>query len=240
MLMNIYGMKKQILSAIFLLMILTLPASTTFAEEDNCIKSAIEKYQASDYTNLLGKLQGISDNQLKQHFELYHGYINSINSINAQLKSADHSDKTRYRALELTKSYANNGVLLHELYFSNLTGDDTEPSSELQSAINKGFGSMQNYLEDIKTNAKVSRGWVITGYNERDGKLHNYVVDFHDLHVPFGVVPLMSMDVWEHAYMVDYGIDRDKYIDAFMNNLDWEAVSKRYMSIFKKASKQDK
>ena len=141
---------------------------------------------------------------------------------------------SEYRAADIARPFANNGVILHELYFSNLTGKPTEPSETLMTYLKRDFGSYQNYIDDIRQAAKSARsGWVITGYNHRDKKLHNYIIDLHDEHVPAGITPIMVMDVWEHAYMIDYGIQKEAYIETFLRNLDWSTVSQRIESLTK-------
>lgn len=214
-----------------MLFILILSISNNIAFASDSTLPTAETIQAKDFHCLLGKLNGISDCLLKQHFELYHGYIKSLNTINSKLKksltkgSAAYSE---YRALNIAKPFANNGVILHELYFENLAEKQTRPSEILLSYINRDFGSYESYICDIKEAAKSARsGWVITGYNLRDCKLHNYIIDLHDEHVPIYVVPIMVMDVWEHSFAVDYGINKDAYIEVFLKNLDWDTVSCR-------------
>lgn len=228
-------MKKFI---IFLFILLFGAFNMSFAQNAAKTPYSIETIQAKDFNYLLGKLNGISDCLLKQHFELYHGYVKSLNTINAKLKEKPIKQGgaaySEYRAFDIARPFANNGVVLHELYFENLTGKPTRPSAALVGYINRDFGSCECYMQDLKKAAKSARsGWVITAYNLRDCKLHNYIIDLHDEHVPVNIVPIMVMDVWEHAFAVDYGINKDAYIETFLKNLDWNVVSCRIETVSK-------
>jgi Fe-Mn family superoxide dismutase len=167
--------------------------------------------QVKDFSYLLGTLNGISDELLKQHFQLYEGYVKNFNS---------------------GKTHAQNGAVLHEMYFSNLSGKPSQPSPALKKYLTKDFGSYENYVAELKTAAKSARpGWVITAYNKGDGKIYNYTIDLHDERVPINAVPLLVMDVWEHAFALDYGINKAAYIDAFIENIDWNVVSERLKDV---------
>ncbi len=188
--------------------------------------------QARDYNYLLGTLNGISDNLLKQHFQLYQGYVKSLNEMNAKLSAnknlPGNASYSEYRGIVGSKPFSQNGIVLHELFFSNLSGKPTTRSAQLDKLIIRDFGSYENYISELKEAAKSARaGWVITGLNTRDNKLYNYVVDLHDEHVPLGVRPILVSDMWEHSYILDYGINKAEYIDTFIKNIDWDTVSKR-------------
>lgn len=227
--------KFVILSFVLILSIFIILA---FTQKAPAIPFLDDSVQAKDYNYLLGNLKGISEELLKQHFELYHGYVKSLNKINTKLKDPmnkkGNASYSEYRALDIARPFANNGVILHELYFSNLTCTQTCPSECLKTYINRDFGSCENYICDLKAAAKSARsGWVITAYNVRDCKIHTYIIDLHDEHVPVGIIPIMVMDMWEHAYTLDYGINKDAYIEAFLNNLDWKVVSNRLETVVK-------
>lgn len=193
------------------------------------------EYKAKNFDHLNATLKGISKNQIEQHLRLYRGYVKKINELNNKLKKTikQNSNPTfsEYRAINTSIAFAHNGALLHELYFSNLSSKNTKPSKELLSKINKDFGSYESYLGDLIASGKAARsGWAISGYNSINGKLQNFTVDEHDLHIPIGIKPILVMDMWEHAYMVDYGINKNSYIEAFIKNIDWQVVSERYKS----------
>jgi Fe-Mn family superoxide dismutase len=226
-------MKKTFLLSIFLPVFIVLsfikPALT---ETINCKILSFKEYQTKNFSYLLNSLDGISNNQLEQHFKLYEGYVKNVNKLNKKLKSLNTTDgNTTYskiRSLKTARAFAHNGVVLHELYFLNLNSKQSKPSNKLKTKLIEDFGSMENYKNDLIASAKSSRGWVVTLFNYRDNKISNYIIDSHDLHVPFDSEPLLVMDVWEHAYMIDYGIERNSYINAFMKNIDWEIVSDRF------------
>ncbi len=216
-------MKKNII------LFLCLIAFVTFS--NNIANS--KEVKSKDYSCLFNNLSGISENQLKQHYVLYTRYVNKLNEINKKLETvnetsanAAHSD---FRSLKVDRAFSNNGVLLHELYFENLTSKKTQLSECFIKAINYSFGSFKNYISDLKASMKSTRsGWVITAYNPITDKIENHIIEFHDLYVAINIKPLLVADVWEHSYMIDYGIDKSSYIKAFLDNVDWSEVSKRF------------
>ena len=204
-------------------------APTTLGQN---LKHPNEKVQARDFSYLFKSLNGFSESQLKQHYELYKGYVNKLNEINENLKTANrqkgNASHSEYRSLQIDKAYANNGVVLHELYFSNLNSKKTQPSEIFYKIINMDFGSYEKYISDLIASAKSARsGWAVTAYNSRDGKIHNYVFDSHDLHIPVKIKPILVLDTWEHAYMIDHGINKDAYINVFLKSIDWQVASQR-------------
>lgn len=205
------------------------------------LHSIIDKYEAKDFSYFFKTLDGFSEEQLKLHYGLYEGYIKALNKVNEKMKSADRSSSnhnfSEYRNLLVELSHNLNGVILHELYFSNLTDSSTEPTEALIKIIERDFGSWNEYLEDLKAAGMASRaGWAMTCYNYRDGKIHNFAIDQHNLHVPVFVRPLLILDTWEHAFGTDYGTDKKSYIDAFMKNINWHVVSLRFESALKAES----
>ena len=176
-------------------------------------------------------MPGLSANQIEQHIKLYKGYIGKSNEITAKLKDVDFAGANPtyapLRELLVEQSYATNGVIYHELYFGNLGGKGGEPTGEVRSAIEASWGSVGKFMDYLKASGKCMRGWVIIGYSIRDGQVHAYGLDMHNMWSPAGVIPILALDVYEHAYMIDYGIDRAKYLDAFVNNIDWDVVNKR-------------
>ncbi len=194
-----------------------------------------ETLESKDFTHLFGKLDGISEEQLRQHNELYKNYVKKYNEVAEKLKTADktsaNQNYSEYRSLAVELSHNQNGAVLHELYFSNLTENYEAPPDELIELIEIDFGTWENYIDDLKATAQASRaGWAITAYNYRDGKVYNYPIDQHNLHVPVIMRPVLVLDTWEHAFMIDYGTDKKSYIEAFFNNVDWQAVYERLNS----------
>ncbi|HEY9869095.1 MAG TPA: Fe-Mn family superoxide dismutase [Candidatus Obscuribacterales bacterium] len=191
-----------------------------------------EAITAKDFSPLVKKnMAGLSANQIEQHLKLYKGYVTKANEIDAKLKDVDISSANAtyspLRELLVEQSFALNGVVYHEFYFGNLGGSGGEPQGDMRSAVEEAWGSAGKFMDYLKAAGKCMRGWVIVGWNTRDGHLHCYGLDMHNMWVPANVIPLVVLDVYEHAYMIDYGIDRAKYLDAFVNNLDWDVVGKR-------------
>ena len=193
--------------------------------------SIVDKYEAKDFSYFFKSLDGLSEELLSKHYELYEGYIKKVNEIQEKLKSADISaanhNYSEMRGLLVDLSHNLNGVILHELYFSNLVDRTTEPNEALRKIIERDFNSWDNYIENTKAAAKSARGWAVTAYNYRDGKIHNFAIDYHNLNVPVFVRPLLVLDVWEHAYTIDYGINKADYLKAFFKNVNWPVVSTR-------------
>lgn len=190
-------------------------------------------YKTKDFGGLISKnMPGLSGNQIEQHLKLYKGYVGKCNDIAGKLKDAElagaNATYSPFRELLVEQSYALNGAIYHEFYFGNLGGKGGEPTGDLLAAINSTWGSYGKFADYIKAAGKCMRGWVIVGFNTRDGRLEGFGLDLHNMFVPANVIPVMVLDVYEHAYMIDYGIDRAKYLDAFFNNLDWDVVAKRF------------
>ncbi len=201
------------------------------------LHSTIEKYQPKDFSYFFEDLDGLSSKQLQDHYKLYEGYVNKANLIQEKIKTVSKSNMnptySEFRELQVAQSYALNGMILHELYFSNLTDKDTEPSEDFKGTILRDFDTWDNYIEELNAVALSMRGWAITAYNYRDGKIHNYGMDTHNLFVPMSVKPLLVIDVYEHAYMIDYSINRAEYLDAFFDNVNWDVVNQRFEAALK-------
>jgi Fe-Mn family superoxide dismutase len=184
------------------------------------------------------KLKGISEKTISIHHDkLYEGYVKKWQEIQERLKKVDKSlanaTFSELRELKLEESFAANGIVLHEAYFDVLGGNG-KPKGEIVERITKDFGSFENWQEEFKALGMAARGWVILAYDFNDGKLHNYLADWHSQGGIWGTAPLLVLDVYEHAYFIDYGSDRKSYIEDFFANLNWEAVNKRYLKIIKK------
>ena len=177
-------------------------------------------------------IQGISLNQLNQHYKLYDGYVSKINEIWATSKntiyfSDSNATYSKLRSLKLGESYALDGVKLHELYFENLCGNKGNPSELLLSYINNDFISFDNFIDYFKAVGLSMRGWAIVTIDNLDSSMHITGSDSHDSGALWDSFPLLVMDVYEHAYMIDFGINRKSYIESFINNINWNVVNKR-------------
>jgi len=188
-------------------------------------------YKARDFKALAGSMDGLSAKQIEQHLKLYEGYVAKSNAIHDALKTVDlttaNATYSAVRELLIEQSFAHNGVVYHEYYFNNLGGKGGEPKGALKSAIEEQWGSNGKFFDFLKAAGKSARGWVIVGFNTRAGYVDAYALDTHNIASPANIVPLVVLDVYEHAYMIDYGIDRAKYLDAFINNMQWDVVEKR-------------
>ncbi len=182
-------------------------------------------------------LEGITLKAIAEHFKLYEGYVKKTNEIRTKMESADKSlanaSYSEIGELKRQESFVVNGVKLHEIYFGALGGNGqaigkvVDPSkAEVQNMIIRDFGSLENWIADMTAAGISARGWVITAYDPADQSLHNYSADAHNLGVVAGAVPLIALDVYEHAYFMDYGTNRKEYIEAFFKNLNWEAIDK--------------
>lgn len=178
-------------------------------------------------------LKGISDKQLDYHFEThYKGYVAKLNEIWERLESVDRTKANQnfsdYRALKVEESFNYMGVVLHELYFENLKGGEgTKPSQQLKEQLEKNFGSLDKWKEDLKACGLALRGWAILVYDLSNGRLINNGLDAHNLYGLLNTMPLLVLDVYEHAYYIDQGPKRAPYIDAFFENINWNVVNKR-------------
>ena len=188
-------------------------------------------YEAKNYDSLKGgKLKGLTDAQLDAHFTLYKGYITKLNEIEEKLATIDNSKANysfnEYSELKRREAVAFNGSFLHELYFENL-GADSELSAGLAKAL-EAAGGKDKVVADLKAAAMCGPGWAVLTRNRRDNKLHTYFFAEHHLGLPIEQDLLVVLDSWEHAFMIDFGIARAKYLEAFVENIKWSEVSKRF------------
>jgi Fe-Mn family superoxide dismutase len=191
-----------------------------------------EKWEAKDKLKPKG-LDGISDQQIEYHFEThYKGYVNKLNEIWEKLTSADRTkanqNYSEFRELKLEETFNFDGSLLHELYFDNLSNGHGQIPEDLKKHLEKDFGSYEKWVEDFKATGVAFRGWSLLVYDLNTGKLRNIGADVHNTNGIWNAIVLMALDVYEHAYYTDYGPKRAPYLDAFMKNVNWPAVSKRY------------
>jgi len=183
----------------------------------------------------LFQMDGISKRQIKEHYTLYQGYVNKTNETRSRLEIVDKSKANQtfsdFRELKVELSFAWNGVKLHELYFENLGGKGGQPGGPLLEALDASFGSFDKWVEDLKASGISARGWVVTSWDEADGRLYNYIADAHNSYGIWKAIPLLVLDTYEHAYMIDYGVKRPPYIDAFLKNVNWAPVAKRLRAV---------
>ena len=188
-------------------------------------------YKIKDYSKLLG-MEGFSETLLNNHFGLYQGYVANSNKVLDALDDMLKSEKTgayEYGELKRRLGWEFNGMRLHELYFDNLGGNGVlDGKSALAKKLVDNFGSLEAWANDFKaTGAMRGIGWVVLYEDTVDGKLVNCWINEHDGGHLAGCTPLLIMDVFEHAYMVDYGTKKAGYIDAFFKNINWNVVAAR-------------
>ena len=176
-------------------------------------------------------LQGISDKTNAIHDKLYGGYIKKKDEIQEKLKDVelDSANQTysALRALKDAETFAVNGVYLHDIYFANM-GTASQPSGELLTEIEKTWTSYDNFKKLMKGCGMAARGWAVLTWDTMEQGLRIYTGDTHNQGGVWGALPIMTLDVFEHAYFIDFGSDRGAYIDAWFTNLNWEAISKRF------------
>ena len=129
------------------------------------------------------------------------------------------------RALKVELSFALGGIKNHEIYFEHLGGGGGDPGGAIGKLIARDFGSAAAWRADLKATGMAGRGWAWTAYDWDEGRLFNYVGDAQNAYPIWNATPLVALDVYEHAYFIDYQTDRGSYIDAFFDNLDWDAVN---------------
>src|SRR3989338_6498149 len=190
-------------------------------------------YQPKNYDYLLGT-PGFSDQLLKNHFTLYQGYVTNFNKLDEILRSFEKDGKfgtPEYAELNRRLGWEWNGMRLHELYFGNMAkaGSALLEESKLNQAIIKEFGSFDFWRKDfVSMCAMRGIGWVVLYKDEVADRLFNIWVNEHDTGHLAGCNPLLVLDVFEHAYMLDYGLKRADYIEAFFKAIDWSVVSNRF------------
>ncbi len=138
------------------------------------------------------------------------------------------------RELKVELSFAWGGIVNHEIYFGHLGGKGGEPSRDLAKQIKKDFGSFETYKKDVKATGIAARGWVWTAWNFREGRLFNYLGDAQNTFPVWEASPVLALDTYEHAYFIDYGVNRASYIDSFFENLDWDKVTKNFEDVLSK------
>lgn len=182
--------------------------------------------------DIADKINGLSPNQLKQHMTLYAGYVKSRNDIAKSLETVDRVNAnsrtySAFRALKVAETYAVNGSILHELYFENLAPKPTTVGPLTEKLIIESFGTFEAFKQDFMASGNSARGWVLTCYSLDDHRVHNFVLEEHNQHVPVLALPLLVLDVYEHAYMIDFGIQRIPYLNVFWDAIDWNVVEAR-------------
>ena len=175
---------------------------------------------------------GISRKTHEEHYKLYQGYVKKVNDLRTALAGLGVPDAAKanatfsdIRELKVEYSFALGGVKNHELYFGHLGGKGGEPDGPIADAIKAAFGSFANWKADLKATGIAARGWVWLAHDYTDGSLFNYIGDSQNAFPVWNATPILGLDVYEHAYWFDFQSARAKYIDAFFQVIDWDAVN---------------
>jgi superoxide dismutase, Fe-Mn family len=184
------------------------------------------------------ELGGISRETMQDHYKLYEGYIKKVNECRKILNEFDYGQiegnqvYSPLRAVSIDYTFALLGYKNHELYFGHLGGPGGEPNGEFARLLSEEFkpGGIQGWKDAVRKAALAARGWVMVGYDLNDGSLFNYIMDTQNLWAVYNMVPVLALDVYEHAYARDFGATPDgrtEYVEAFFRNLDWDHVNRQ-------------
>lgn len=188
-------------------------------------------YTAKDYTKLIG-MNGFSEQLLKDHFTLYQGYVTNTNKeldiLNTMLKEGK-LGTTEFAEVKRRLGWEFNGMRLHELYFDNLGGKSPlDKGGRLAKKLAESFGSVENWEKEFRATATMRGiGWTVLYQDNTNGNLINFWINEHDTGHPAGCTPILVLDVFEHAFIRDYGLKRADYIEAFFKNINWSVVESR-------------
>jgi len=198
--------------------------------------TSLETYKPKTFQ--LSGLNGISDETLEMHFKLYEGYVKETNRLTEKLADfledgkVDQEEFPAYSEITRRLGFEYNGMVLHEYYFENMKrGGSVDPASNspFRAAAEHCFGSYDIWKTDFVGIGKMRGvGWAICYQNPKNGRISNHWITLHETGNVSGFTPVLVMDVWEHAYLLDFKpAERPKYIEAFFSNIDWDAVAKR-------------
>ncbi|MGB8455409.1 MAG: Fe-Mn family superoxide dismutase [Anaerocolumna sp.] len=178
----------------------------------------------------------MNQEQFEAHMRLYEGYINKMNEIDDLLEDDPgledaNATYSYFRGIKRGETYALNGVILHEFYFENIGSANNDPDETEIKFLGRYFGGFDLWQEDFVATAKASRGWVVLCYDPRSDRLRNISLDSHDLGNIAMSIPLLVLDMYEHAYFLQYADNKAEYINNFMKNIDWSMVKDRIESL---------
>ncbi|MFH1650458.1 MAG: Fe-Mn family superoxide dismutase [Candidatus Woesearchaeota archaeon] len=197
------------------------------------------KHTIKDLPYAYDKLQGISKEQITFHHDTHYvGYVKKRNEVETALQTVDlttaNANYSQFSELKRRESFNGAGQILHEIYFDVMGGDGkADPHLHVVKRIVEDFGSFENWQKEFIACGMSSFGWAVLSLDTNDNTLRNYIGDMHHHGCVWGSIPLIPMDLYEHAFYHDQGPNKKAYIEAFLNNLDWKKIDKRYQ----KASK---
>jgi superoxide dismutase, Fe-Mn family len=207
---------------------LRAPVQSTRGAQVSTLAFQFEEIRPRELKPELYELDGISRAAVEAHYKLYEGYVSKRNEILSALDgiALDSANQvySEIRGLKVELSFAIGGIKNHEIYFEHLGGGGGDPNGRIGRLIRRDFGSIANWRADLKATGMAARGWAWTAYDWDEGRLFNYIGDAQNTFPVWNATPLVALDVYEHAYFLDYQTDRASYIDAFFDNLDWRAI----------------
>ena len=181
-------------------------------------------------------LEGISKQTMEDHYKLYEGYVKKTNALRKRLNEFDYEEiegnqvYSELRAVSVDYTFALLGFKNHDLYFGHLGGSGGDPTGRFAELIEAEFNGVDKWQAAVRKAAGAARGWVMVGYDLNDGSLFNYIMDTQNLWAVYNMVPVLAIDVYEHAYVRDFGATppgRQEYVNAFFANLDWDHVNRQ-------------
>lgn len=186
-------------------------------------------YTAKNFT--YKNLKTISKEAFDLHIKLYEGYVNKFNEITKAYETTNKSQAnhnySETRSLLIDKAFNHNAIILHEAFFSLLNPNPEEPNQKLLNYIKDSFENIENYIQDLKACCMSSRvGWGISILKEN--QIQNFAIDRHDLHIPIDGKLIIAIDTWEHAFLMDYGIDKKQYLENIFKEIDFNAIINKY------------
>lgn len=193
------------------------------------------RYEPKTFT--LPTLKGISQKQVDEHLKLYGGYVTHVNKIYEELSElSTNTEKNGHMMQELRRrlGFEFNGMRLHEYYFGDLEGGNNPITAEMKlfDALSEQFGTFEKWLDGFKKSVARGSGWLILNYDPEAKRFHNNWVTNHDEGHLATLPVLLAVDVWEHAYMIDYlPGEKSTYVDAYFGNLNWNKIEERYVGI---------
>lgn len=174
-------------------------------------------------------LTSISQEAFELHIKLYEGYVKKLNEITIEYKTVNketaNHNYSHARELLIEKAHNYNSMILHEKFFKNLSAHPKHASEYFKKMIEKEFITWSEYILDLEATAMSARGWAITALNLEEKKFQNFAIDLHDMHIPIDCEPIVVIDTWEHSFLLDYGINKSKYIKTIIKEIDWGKIS---------------
>jgi Fe-Mn family superoxide dismutase len=182
------------------------------------------------------ELDGISKETMQDHYKLYEGYCKKTNECRKILNQIDYSKAegnqvySELRAVSVDYTFALLGFKNHDLYFGHLGGGGGEPTGRFAELVDAEFNGVDKWKDSVRKAASAARGWVMVGYDLNDGSVFNYIMDSQNLWAVYNMIPVLALDVYEHAYARDFGATPDgrkQYVEKFFDNLDWDHVNRQ-------------